>query len=146
MRIVTGMTRRVQVCTSSVCDLGYHLVCHQKYRRPVLAGPGAGRDQELVRANAGKRDWRIVALETMPGHLHLFVNAHPSHSPSPAASQLKRLTSVCLRAEFPRLQSRLPALWSRSCFAVTMGAVSAKIVRRCAGTQNERSWRKERAR
>jgi putative transposase len=94
MRIVIDIARRVQVCTSSVCDLGYHVVCYLKYRRSVLAGPGAGRDQELARANASERDWRIVALETMPGHLHLFVNAHPSHSPSPAASQLKRLTSV----------------------------------------------------
>ena len=82
----------------------------------------------------------------MPDHVHLFVNAHPSDSPSRVANQFKGLTSRRLRAEFPHLRSRLPALWSRPYFAATVGAVSAETVRRYTGTQNERPWRKERAR
>ena len=46
----------------------------------------------------------------------------------------------------PWLRSRLPALWSRSCLAASVGAVSAATVRRYIGTQYERPWRKERPR
>ena len=83
-------------CTS----LGYHVVWCPKYRRPVLAGRVAARCEELIRAKASEHGWRIVALEIMPDHVHLFVKAHPSDSPSRIASQFKGLTSRRLRAEF----------------------------------------------
>ena len=88
----------------------------------------------------------MVALAIMPGQVHLFVKAHPSGSPSRIASQFDGLTSRRLRAGFPHLRSRLPALWSRSYVAVTAGAVSAEAVCRYSGARNERRWRKERAR
>jgi putative transposase len=84
-----------------------------------------------------------MALEIMPDHVHLFVKAHPSRSPSRIANQFEGFTSRQLRAEFAHLRSRLPTLWSRSYFAATAGAVSAETVRRYIDTQNERPWRKE---
>jgi putative transposase len=93
----------------------------------------------------GERGWPMVALDIMSGHVHLFVTAHLSDSPSRVANQFKGLTSRSLRAGFPHLRSRLLTLWSRSCFAVTAGAVLAERVRRCIGTQDERPWRKGRA-
>ncbi|WP_020545695.1 transposase [Nonomuraea coxensis] len=57
-----------------------------------------------------------------------------------AASQFKGFTSHHLRAGFGHLRSRLPTLWSRSCFVATAGAVSAKTVRRhIVGTRYERA-------
>lgn len=88
----------------------------------------------------------MVAVEIMPGHVHLFVKAHRSGSPSRAASQVKGFTSRCLpRAGFPHLRYRLPTLWSRWYVAATAGAVPAETVRRYIGTQNDQPWRKERA-
>jgi putative transposase len=55
----------------------------------------------------------------------------------------KGYTSRVLREEFRHLRSRLPALWSRWCFAAAVGAVSAEAVPRYTGTRYERSWRKE---
>ena len=114
VRIVTRVTGQVQVSAGGVCDLGYHVVWCPKYRRPVLAGRLAGRCEELIRARASGHGWRMVALEIMPDHVHLFVKAHRSGSPSRIASQFKGFTSRWLRAGFPHLRSRLPALWSRS--------------------------------
>jgi putative transposase len=64
-----------------VCDLGYHVVWYLKYRPPVRAGQIAAGSEELIRARANGRGWRMVALEIMPRHVHLLVNTHPSHSP-----------------------------------------------------------------
>ena len=127
-------------------DLGYHVVWCPKYRRPVLAGPVKDRCEALIRAKAAEHGWRIVALEVMPDHVHLFVKAHPQHAPSCIANQFKGFTSHVLRAEFPHLRSRLPTLWSKSYFAATVGTVSAAMVQRYIDTQYERPWRKERSR
>ena len=38
-------------------------------------------------------DWQFIALDVMPDHVHLFVKAHPTDSPSHVANQFKGLTS-----------------------------------------------------
>ena len=140
------MAREVQVSAGGAYDLGYHVVFCPKYRRPVLDGPVKDRCEELIRIRAAGHGWRIIALEVMPDHVHLFVKAHPKHSPSSIANQFKGFTSHALRAEFPHLRTRLPTLWSKSYFTATAGAVSAATVRRYIDTQYERPWRKERTR
>ncbi|MEU4699690.1 IS200/IS605 family transposase [Nonomuraea dietziae] len=120
-------------------DLGYHVVWCPKYHRPVLGGRVRTRLEELIRARAAEHDWQIIALEIMPDHVHLFVKPHLKDSPSCVANQFKGMTSRVLRAEFPHLKSRLPTLWSRSFFVVTVGAVSADTVQRYIDTQFERA-------
>lgn len=133
----------MQVSAGVAYDLGYHVVWCPKYRRPVLTGEIGRRCDELIRTRCDERDWRVVALEVMPDHVRLFVKAHPADSPAHIANQLKGFTSRVLRQEFPSLRSRLPTLWSRSFFAVTVGAVSAMAVRRYLDSQYERPWRRE---
>jgi putative transposase len=140
------MARAVQVFPGSVHDLGYHVVWCPKYRRAVLAGPVAERCRELISEKCAEHGWRIVTLEVMPDHVHLFVKTRPKDSPSYVANQLKGFTSRRLREEFPHLRSRLPTLWSRSFFVASVGAVSAATVQRYIDTQYERPWRKERDR
>ena len=140
------MARDVQVFTGGVYDLGLHVVWCPKYRRQVLSGQAGIRLRELIDAKAAERGWRIVACEIMPGHVHLFARTTPKDSPALVASQFKGSASRALRQEFPHLRSRLPALWSRSCFAAIAGAVPAAAVRRYIDTRYERPWRKENAR
>jgi putative transposase len=140
------MSGEVQVPPGGVYDLGYHVVWCPKYRRPVLTGPVKDRCEALIRAKAAEHGWRLVALEIMPDHVHLFVKAHLPDSPSHIANQFKGFTSRRLRQEFPHLRSRLPTLWSKSYFAATVGAVSAATVQQYIDTQYERPWRKEKTR
>jgi putative transposase len=88
----------------------------------------------------------MVALAIMPDHVRLLVKAHPVGSPFHVASQITGFTSRWLRAEFPHLRLRLPALWSRWYCAAPFGAMSAETVRRCLGTRDGRLWRQEQAR
>lgn len=136
------VVRTVVLGAGGPYDLGYHVVWCPKYRRKVLADAVGARCEALIRAKCADHDWAVVALEVMPDHVHLFVKAHPKHSPSYIANQLKGATSRALRQEFPHLRSRLPTLWSRSFFVASVGAVSAATVRRYIDTQYERPWRK----
>ena len=144
MRIVAGVTRHVQISAGGANDLGYRVVWCPKYRRPVLGGRVAVRWADLVRVKAAERGRRMVALEIVPDHMHLLVNAHRSGSPSRVASQVTGFSSRYLRAGFAHLRSQLPALWSRSYVVATVGALSAQTVRWYTGTQAGRRWRTER--
>jgi putative transposase len=128
----------VRTSPGAAYDLRYQVVWCPKYRRPVLDGRVKTRLEELIRAKADEHGWQIVALEVMPDQVHLVVTAHPEHSPSYVANQVKGFTSRHLRAEFPHLRSRLPTLWSRSYLVATVGAVSAETVRRYIQTQYAR--------
>jgi putative transposase len=138
------VTRQLQVSAGGVCDLGYQVVGCPKYHPPVLAGPVEGRGEELIGANASGHGWRLVALEFMPDHVHLFVKAHRSDFPSWIADSFKGSTWR-LRAGFAHMRSRLSAGRYRLCSAPT-AVVAAQIARRYVGTHNERLWRKERVR
>lgn len=86
MRIVTRVTRQVQLSAGGVDDLEYYVVWCPKYQRPVLSDLVAGRREELIRAKAAERGCRMAALEIMPGHVGLFVMAHPWDCPCRVAS------------------------------------------------------------
>lgn len=142
-RVYTRVMAGYQTNSGAVYSLGYHVVWCAKYRRPVLVGPVAERLQELIGQKCDEHGWSVVALEIMPDHVHMFVRADPTASPSYVANQFKGFTSKVLREEFPHLRRRLPTLWSRSYFVSSVGNLSAARVQRYLETQWERPWRKE---
>jgi putative transposase len=114
----------------AVFSLKFHIVWCPKYRRPVLAGRVDERLKELLTEVATEHGMTIHAMEVMPDHVHLFIEADPTLCVAEIVNRLKGRTSRILRQEFPSLRSRLPTLWSRSYFAATVGAVSEGTVRR----------------
>lgn len=123
------MDERYARNTGAVYSLGYHLVWCPKYRKPVLTGAVDARLKELIAEKCAEREWEIVALETMPDHVHLFLRTDPTDAPARVANQLKGYTSRVLREEFAHLRSRLPTLWSRSYFICSVGHVSETTIR-----------------
>nr|WP_241831828.1 IS200/IS605 family transposase [Parafrankia soli] len=136
----------MRVGAGGVYDLGCHVVWCSKYRHPVFAAPVHDRCEELIRRKCTGHKWTVAASKVTPDPVHLFVKLHPRHFPSSVANQLKGLTSRVLREEFGHLRSWLPAMWSRSYVAATVGAVSPETVRRYVDTGDEWPWRVERAR
>lgn len=61
-------------------------------------------------------------------HVHVFLTAPPSLEPQYIVNQLKGCTSRILRQEHKWLRSRLPTLWTRSCYIQSVGTVSASTV------------------
>lgn len=115
---------------TSVHFMGYHFVWCPKYRRKVLIGNIKRRMNELVRQKANDLGCKILALEIMADHTHLFIQANPTLSPNMIIAQIKGYTSRILRKEFKELRTRLPTLWTRSYFVSTHGHISDKLIQK----------------
>ena len=114
----------------AVFSLKFHLVWCPKYRRPVLIGPVEARLREMLSDVASERGMTMHAMEVMPDHVHLFIEADPTLCVAEIVNRLKGRSSRVLRQEFQSLRTRLPTLWSRSYFAATVGAVSEATIKR----------------
>ncbi|CAO3459401.1 IS200/IS605 family transposase [Azospirillum largimobile] len=124
------MTTRYAKNAGAVFSLKYHIIWCPKYRRPVLTPPIDDRLREVLGEVASEYDMTFHALEVMPDHVHVFVEADPTLGVAEIVNRLKGKSSRVLRDEFPALRSRLPTLWSRSYFAATVGSVSEETIRR----------------
>ena len=108
---------------TSVHFTNYHFVCCPKYRRKVIVDDVETRLQDIIRNTAGENNREIIALETMPDHVHLFIKADPTITPNNIIARIKGRSSRILRNEFP-------TLWTRSCFVSTHGCVSSEAIKR----------------
>lgn len=129
------MEARYRKNAGAVFSLKYHLVWCPKYRRPVLTPEVEARFRQLLVTKAAELEITIHALEVMPDHVHLFVEADPTLCVAEIVNRFKGFTSRVLRKEFAFLRSRLPTLWSRSYYAGTVGAVSESVIRRYIESQ-----------
>lgn len=123
------MDNRYRKNAGSVYSLKYHLVFCPKYRRPVLVNGVDKALKQLIQAKAEELGITIHALEVMPDHVHIFLEADPTDAPHRIVNQIKGYTSRILREQFPWLKSRLPTLWSRSYFIASVGSVTEEAVR-----------------
>lgn len=131
-------TQDYKKINGSVFSLKYYTVWCPKYRLKVLGSPVKERLLELLSEKADQLGATIHAYEVMPDHVHLFVESDPTQSPARLANQFKGYTSHILREEFNHLRSRMPALWSRSYFVGTVGAVSEATIKRYIENQETR--------
>lgn len=106
----------------------YHLVFCPKRRKPVLVGSVAADAETLIRRKCEEQGWRVVALEIMPDHVHLFVRVWPTVSAAEVVKAIKRVTAHEPRRKHPDLL-KLPSLWTRSYLAATAGNVSQEAIR-----------------
>ena len=115
---------------TSVHFMNHHFVWYPKYRRKVIVDYVETRLQDIIRNTARENNREIIAPETMPDHVHLFIKADPTVAPNNIIARIKGRSSRILRNEFPTLRSRLPTLWTRSCFVSTHGHVSFEAIKR----------------
>ncbi len=64
----------------------------------------AHRLQEIIFELCTENNWRLIALEIMPEHVHLFLNADPSFAPRVRIKRIKERASHHLRKEYPQLK------------------------------------------
>lgn len=118
----------------SVTLLNYHFVWCPKRRKPILKGEIKHRAQQIIFDLCVENEWRLIALEIMPDHIHLFLEAKPSYAPSVIAKRIKGRLSHHLRKEFPELL-KLPTLWTPSYFCATTGNASTETVKKYIESQ-----------
>jgi putative transposase len=132
-------TSRYRKTAGVVSAITYHLVWCVKYRKPFLTGKVATRLRELIVAKAKEIECEIIALEIMPDHVHLLVSSLPVNAPQFLANQFKGNTSRLLRQEFSFLRTKLPALWTRSYYVGSAGAMSADTIQKYIEEQKGRN-------
>ena len=73
------------------------------------------------------------AIEVMPEHVHLFLEASPDEAPSMIARTLKSISAVHIFTAFPKLKERKfwgSGLWFRGCYYGSVGAITEESVKR----------------
>lgn len=131
------MEQEYRTTQTTVSLINYHFVFCPRYRRKVLTGEVEKRFKEMLSEICQSIEVNIVALEVLPDHVHIFLNALPSISPSDIMAKVKGVTSRCLRREFKHLQ-HLPSLWTRSFFCSTAGDISGNTITRYINEQKTR--------
>lgn len=88
------------------------------------------RLKELLIENQQEHGYEVIEMEVMPDHVHLLLDVPPKKSIVQVVGRIKGLLAHTLRDEFPKLRSRLPMLWTRSCFISSVGVVSLEVVKK----------------
>ena len=90
--IITVFATMPKGYTSSITSvhfMNYHFVWCPKYRRKVIVADVESRLQEIIRDTAKENGWGIIALETMPDHVHLCIKADPTVAPNNVIARIK---------------------------------------------------------
>ena len=123
---------------TTVSLINYHFVFCPRYRRKIfLDSQLEERFKMLVQEICEELEIEILAMECNQDHVHLFLNALPTLSPTDIMAKIKGVTSKQLREEFPHLQ-HLSSLWTRSYFVSTAGNVSSETIQHYVENQKKR--------
>ena len=85
-----------------------------------------GGDEENTDSGYGRT---LKAIEVMPEHVHIFLEASPDEAPSSIARTLKSISAVHIFTAFPKLKERKfwgSGLWSRGCYTGVSGQSQRK--------------------
>ncbi|MGP6139419.1 IS200/IS605 family transposase [Jeotgalibaca sp. A127] len=113
----------------------YHVVWCPKYRRKVLVGPIAARLKELIEETCVALSVEILEMEIMPDHVHLLLDVDPQFGVHKAVKRIKGASSRVLRQEFKELTTKLPTLWTNSCFVSTVGGAPLETIKQYIQSQ-----------
>jgi len=128
----------VQTSAHSKHNINYHIVWIPKYRKQLLKGKVKDILENIIEGNCEEMGLEVLALETMPDHIHLFVGAKPTHRPCDIVKKLKGNSSIQLRRVFPylkylgyeRITKKFMNLWARGYYCGSAGHVSQDSVKR----------------
>ena len=114
-----------------IYNLNYHFVWIPKYRKQMFDDGMQLRLGETLREACIRSGISVLALETMPDHIHLFVSAPPRFSPSEIVNIVKGFSSRKMRSEYPGLKKLVrDELWTRTYFVGSAGTVSSETIQK----------------
>jgi len=111
------------------------------YRHQVLTGSIEVELKRILAETCITYDWGLEALEIMPDHVHIFVQADHMTAPVQIAKTLKSISAVHLFNKFPTLKKRKfwgSGLWSSSTYYASVGHISEEAVKQYIDTQKQR--------
>ena len=133
----TSKQKKYHTSEHLVFSCQYHVIFCPKYRRKVLMNGIDTRLKEIILHAADSHGFEILDMEVMPDHVHLLIDCNPRYGIMQCVKDIKRESSYYLKREFPELTTRLPNLWTRSCFISSVGAVSLDTVKQYIENQKD---------
>ena len=122
-------------------SLGYHIIWCPKYRHKVLEDAIAVELRRIISETCSVYGWPLEAIEILPDHVHIFVQADHLTAPVEIAKTLKSISAVHIFNKFPKLKGRKfwgSGLWSRGTYYASVGHISEESVRKYIESQKER--------
>jgi len=118
--------------TSSHYNINYHFVWCPKYRKEFLVGEIASFTQNIIETICSSKKWKLLELQIMPDHIHLFISTPPYENPTGIIKVLKGTTAIQIFKKFPknRLKFRKGHIWSPSYYVGTAGTVTAETIKK----------------
>jgi len=125
------MSGEYRKATHTIYNLQVHIAWITKYRYKVLRETVAERAKELIRRICVENRVEILSGVVSPDHIHILVSMDPSMSVSKLVMYIKGKTSRKLQMEFPELRKKYwgQHLWARGYFAVSVGNVTAEMIK-----------------
>jgi putative transposase len=101
-----------------------------KYRKQVLAGPGAVRVRDLLRQIAREHELQIISAKLARDHVHPFLAHRPNRDISKILQWLKGISSRVLLQVFPHLMKQFWArhFWARGYLAVSSATITDEMI------------------
>ena len=123
-----------------VYSLQYHLVWCTKYRKSVFQGEIAEEVKTNLKTIAGDIGFTIDAMEVMPDHIHLLINAKPQLRISDAMKIIKGNLARWLFISHPEIRKQLWGghLWNPSYCAITVSDRSRDQIHRYIESQKKK--------
>ena len=97
---------KIEKGNSCIFNVNYHIVFCPKYRKAVLTEK-IKEDLELIfKSVISSNDWKLLQMEIMPDHIHLFISAHPQTSPMEIVKKLKGISARLIFKKYPKIEAR----------------------------------------
>jgi len=104
-----------------------------KYRRKVIRGKVEETIRRTIAEICDRYGYKLIQMETMPDHLHIFLSALPTVAPVEIVKILKSITANTVFKTIPGIKKKYfwgSGLWSRGYYIGTAGNVSADTIKR----------------
>ena len=105
----------------------YHVLWCSKYKRQVFSPEIMSRLNEIIVEVAKQYKFDILELSIFESYVHLIVNVSPRLDIYKIVLKIKSKAKVLLK-EFPKLNSRLPCLWSGANFIYSVGNINLDVI------------------
>lgn len=125
----------------SVSQLAVHIVWCTKYRHKVLINLAEEIVKQTIAEACIAYNYKLIALEVMPDHVHCLVQLPPTEAPTNVAKTLKSLTAIAVFNKCKLLKQNKfwgSGLWSNSTYYGSVGETTAEIVKNYVNTQKLR--------
>ena len=117
---------------SSIYNINYHFIWCLKYRKNLFTREIKDFTKSVLETICLSKGWKLLKIEIMPDHIHIFISAQPYESPTGIIKILKGTSAIQIFKKFTglRKQVRKGHIWSPSYYVGTTGTVTAETIRR----------------